>query len=340
MDKNRLLTDFLNEKKDKFQAMQDNFAQALDFAFVTVDYRGEPLLEYSGFTEFCNSIRKDKARRKLCYQCDAHGGLHATITGEPYIYKCHAGLVDFAVPLIVEGEYLGAVMGGQLEICGEAPEFKSILAQQTVWMTEEELVYTRKSVHTSSYKRLIAGIDLLRETIQNTLERGYQNLLKEELEQKNQELLHEKETRFNIETKMASGQVLPILDSFREEELFDILNAISCLAFVEQAEGVQQMVCNFSEMLRTLMNNRGSSFVTLGDELEYTDSFLKIQEKCQEGRLTYRMNIPEEFYGVSCPFMLIQSLMQRLLRCAMERGINQGTFFMEGRKEEGLFVLD
>ena len=35
-------------------------------------------------------------------------------TGKPFIGACHAGLVDFAAPIIVEGKLIGTVLGGQM----------------------------------------------------------------------------------------------------------------------------------------------------------------------------------------------------------------------------------
>ena len=97
------------------QSIQDKCSKAMGLAFVTVDYKGRPITKYSGFTEHCALGRQLQGFSELCEQCDAHGGLHSAITGQPYIYRCHADLVDFAVPLILDDNYLGSVMGGR---CG------------------------------------------------------------------------------------------------------------------------------------------------------------------------------------------------------------------------------
>ena len=101
---------------ERLQTLQDNLAKALGLAFVTVDYRGRPVTRPSGFTHFCSCMRDHEHYGTLCNQCYAHGGLHATMEGKPYIYRCHGGLVEFAVPLMMDGTYLGAVMGGQCDL--------------------------------------------------------------------------------------------------------------------------------------------------------------------------------------------------------------------------------
>ena len=111
---------------DRLQTLQDNLAKALDLAFVTVDYRGRPVTQRSGFTQFCSCMRTHEKYGHLCNKCHAHGGLHATMEENPYMFRCHTGLVEFAVPLMVDGKYAGAVMGGQCEPLGEYPDLSPL----------------------------------------------------------------------------------------------------------------------------------------------------------------------------------------------------------------------
>lgn len=99
---------------DKFQIIQDDIAMATDMAIITVDYKGIPVTKHSRCTEFCNKIRGIPEYNELCEKCDSRGGIEAVRLEQPYIYRCHADLVDFAIPIIVEGDYLGAVMAGQV----------------------------------------------------------------------------------------------------------------------------------------------------------------------------------------------------------------------------------
>lgn len=101
---------------DKFQKIQDDIAKATEMAVLTVDYKGAPITKHSRCSEFCTCIRSHPQYAKLCQKCDARGGLEAVRTQKPYIYLCHFGLIDFAVPIIVNDQYLGAIMAGQVFI--------------------------------------------------------------------------------------------------------------------------------------------------------------------------------------------------------------------------------
>lgn len=99
----------------KFQLIQDDIALATDLAIITVDYMGKPLTTHSNCSEFCKNVRSSKYGN-YCEKCDSHGGLEAARNRKPFIYICHAGIVDFAIPIIVNDLYLGAFMAGQIRL--------------------------------------------------------------------------------------------------------------------------------------------------------------------------------------------------------------------------------
>ncbi len=110
-NKNHNLTDLID--LDFLQKFQDSFSAATGFASVTVDTKG-PVTTPSNFTNFCEKFtRKSELGGKRCNQSDMSAGKIAAEKGEPVIYKCHAGLTDFAVPIMLDGEHIGSILGGQ-----------------------------------------------------------------------------------------------------------------------------------------------------------------------------------------------------------------------------------
>ena len=98
----------------KFQALQDDLAAATGLAIIAVDYAGKPVTQHSKCCTFCNMVRSNSSCRVLCERCDSRGGLEAARTHAPYIYTCHSGIIDFAIPIIYNGSYLGAILAGQV----------------------------------------------------------------------------------------------------------------------------------------------------------------------------------------------------------------------------------
>lgn len=101
-------------KLEIFQQLQDDISSATDLAIITIDHTGKPITSHSNCNKFCEKMRSSDHFHNLCEKCDARGGLEAVRIKDAYIYLCHAGIVDMAIPIIVDGLYLGAFMAGQI----------------------------------------------------------------------------------------------------------------------------------------------------------------------------------------------------------------------------------
>lgn len=97
------------------QQIQDGFSGYTGMAALTTDADGVPVTKGSGFTDFCmNLTRKSEIGCKRCAECDRNGALKTFKEGKPEVYYCHAGLVDYAAPIMVEGKFIGSFIGGQV----------------------------------------------------------------------------------------------------------------------------------------------------------------------------------------------------------------------------------
>lgn len=96
------------------QRFQDSFSNATGMASITNDLNG-PVTAPSNFTEFCIDLtRGSNEGLRRCVECDLSGGKEAADTGRPAVYFCHAGLVDFSAPIVINGVQIGSIQGGQV----------------------------------------------------------------------------------------------------------------------------------------------------------------------------------------------------------------------------------
>ncbi len=106
---------------DMLQQFQDSFALSTGVSCLAEDIQGNALTCPSYFSDCClQMVRKSKIGLNRCLNCDMRGAEDAARTGKPVIYQCHAGFVDFAAPIMVEGRYIGAIYGGQ--VLAEPPQ--------------------------------------------------------------------------------------------------------------------------------------------------------------------------------------------------------------------------
>ena len=107
------LTDLIDV--NTLQEIQDGFARLTGMAALTTDERGNAVTQGSNFTDFCmNYTRQSSLGCSRCERCDKEGDEQTMRTGRAAAYFCHAGLVDFAAPIILNGTFIGSFIGGQV----------------------------------------------------------------------------------------------------------------------------------------------------------------------------------------------------------------------------------
>lgn len=107
------LTDLID--KAVLQQIQDGFSRFTGMAALITDNTGAPVTEGSGFTDFCTKLtRNTELGRQRCAECDKNGALLTLRNEKAAVYRCHAGLCDFAAPIMVDGKFIGSVIGGQV----------------------------------------------------------------------------------------------------------------------------------------------------------------------------------------------------------------------------------
>ena len=92
---------------NKFEQIMSNWAKSTGLATVAVGSDGKYISDCYNFTEFCIDLTRGCPEgKKRCEKCDREG--HG-------VYPCHAGLVDFGIPITLDdGTVLGSIIGGQV----------------------------------------------------------------------------------------------------------------------------------------------------------------------------------------------------------------------------------
>lgn len=107
--------------KAQLEDLQERISRVTGLAIVTANYKGESIVEGTNFCEFCTIMRNNDLLRDNCKSSDAHGSIQAASSEKPFIYQCPCGIMDIAIPIIVNGTYLGGFLCGQA-LCSDPPD--------------------------------------------------------------------------------------------------------------------------------------------------------------------------------------------------------------------------
>ncbi len=157
------IQDFCNMQK--FEEIMKNWAKSTGLATVAVGADGEYISECYNFTDFCIKLtRGSKEGLARCERCDREG---------KGTYECHAGLMDFAIPIALEdGTVLGSIIGGQ--ILPEKPDDEKFRkTARELGIPEDEYIKALHKVNVKTKEEIEASANLLGEVINMFVQSSY-----------------------------------------------------------------------------------------------------------------------------------------------------------------------
>ena len=135
----------------ELQLLQDKFSAVTGLAAIACDANGEYITESSNFTDFCMKYTRGSAEgSRRCVKCD---------TECKDTYFCHAGLMDFNVPIILDGEKIGNVIGGQV-LPSEPDEEKFRATAEELGIDPDDYIRALKKVPVRDEKTIRASAEL------------------------------------------------------------------------------------------------------------------------------------------------------------------------------------
>lgn len=161
---------------DMLKKFLDNFALGMNCAAVSVDREGKEITDPSHYRAYCqNYIHKSPEGDARCAECHNRMGEDAAKNGKPYVGSCHAGLIDFAAPIIVRGHHIGTVLGGQI-VDQEMSETKVRTVAREIHSDADQLWDAAQKIDIVKRSNIDAAAEVLFIVVNSLAEEGYRQL--------------------------------------------------------------------------------------------------------------------------------------------------------------------
>lgn len=164
---------------EKFEEIMTNWARSTGLATVAVGADGKYISGCYNFTDFCIKLtRGSEEGCRRCEKCDREG---------QGVYLCHAGLVDFGLPITLEdGTVLGSVIGGQ--VLPEHPDDEKFRATaRELGINEDIYIEALHKVNVKTQEEIDASANLLGDVINMFVRSSYNARMNSELLEKLQD---------------------------------------------------------------------------------------------------------------------------------------------------------
>lgn len=149
----------------KFEEIMRNWAESTGLATVAVGDDGKYISGCYNFTDFCIKLTRGSAEGcKRCEKNDQEG---------QGVYSCHAGLVDFGIPITLDdGTVLGSVIGGQ--VLPENPDEEKFRATaRELGIDEDRYIEALHKVNVRTRQQIEASANLLGDVINMFVRASY-----------------------------------------------------------------------------------------------------------------------------------------------------------------------
>ncbi len=187
--------------------LTQHFYDVTGFAIGLIDKDGEVLISV-GWQEICTEFhRKNKLSLANCRESDRH--IENELDKGNYVaYKCKNGLVDVAVPIIIEGTYLASIFFGQFFWKDDKPAEEEFRKQAKKFnFDEESYIAAYRKIKTYSPEKVDHLMKFYRSLVGLITDMAVKNLklsksYLDALNRKNQQLQEEVEERAAVEEEL------------------------------------------------------------------------------------------------------------------------------------------
>lgn len=262
-----------------------------------MDYQGKLISIFLGniSCDLCRKRRIKSSISGICEKIDSFAALEASRRNSYFMYVCPYGLIDICAPIIIDGQYIGALFMGQIITDEKSMESLPHLnpITDTEWEKERHLqdVYQEEKEHMKmvSIEVLRSHAGLLEYCAKYLSEVGKNNKTIEQFHHLNESkklLEFEKRDHISELRKLKST-----ISRMQKSPTFIMyaLNSINQLAILENARNTYQSIQDLTQLTKYLTDQHNNS-VTIEQELALLGCFLSLGKN-----LNPNVQIKQEF---------------------------------------------
>lgn len=300
---------------DLLEEIQQSVADVTGIAFVTVDYKGDVLTKTTHFCKYCKKVRNNPTSLLLCKLSDASGAI------------------------IVDGQYLGGFIGGQI-LCDDAPDTivrlsknmvpggQDLIEHDVLKSTSEEL----EDIKRYSYSEVLSIAKLV-EFIINQLtnheivsNRNKQKNLKriDILELKLQET---EDKLYSLQTELM--QCKRYIDIVRNCKLLDIIDSLSIL---EDATTTEAAILDYTHTLA--LQNDSWAEATIKEECSRIETMINLLNYREDCHVSWKINVDESMWHCMVPAYSIWQYVQHIIEVVQQDGHSEISIMLHTMVQE------
>jgi sensor histidine kinase YesM len=212
--------------------------------------------------------------------------------------------MDAAAPIIINGEYVGSMLCGQVIQAGAEEQAIQNILQRNVplGLSPDQVEQAARSITPMPLDRFEAAVEMLAVTANCIIEMSAANLAQAQL-------LREAQERAALKVALQEAQLRAFKAQINPHFLFNSLTLLGYTAQAEDASRTEEIAYCLSDLLRYSLRNI-STTVELREEFGMIEQYLAIQKTGFGERLNSRMELDPALAQFEVPCMVLQPLVE------------------------------
>lgn len=142
-----------------------------------------------------------------------------------------------------------------------------------------------------------------------------------------------------LNEELSKAQLAALRRQMEPHFMFNTLNSIAALVRDHRNDAAVSMIVGLSEFLRRASQDSHRSQVTLGEEVEYLQRYVEIQQVRFGDRLDVSVDIPVELLEVQVPNLLLQPLVENAIKHGISKRAAGGVVRVTGARRDNNLCL-
>src|SRR5262245_11368135 len=139
--------------------------------------------------------------------------------------------------------------------------------------------------------------------------------------------------------QLATAQLAALRGQLEPHFIYNTLNAVTGLVRDRRNDEALSMIVGLSEFLRRASEDSHRAQVTLGEEVDYLQRYLQIQQVRFGERLRTRLDIPPDLLRALVPNLLLQPLAENAIKHGIARRVLGGAVTISAVRHDGDLLI-
>ena len=303
----------------------NRLSEALGLSLAILDTAGEFIIKTDNYPEFCgllhNASDGSHCRRRIQKAVQEIENI-----GKPHLFFCCNDIASIIIPILSGKSVKGYIKCGEVFLTkpdGEQMRHSIRDLAAVYRLPVNDVLTTVSVIRTEPKSRLYAAAEATFAIANCIAEMTSTALRQKELDNSRLSLIKEQIATEKLEKALKEADFKLLQSQINPHFLFNTLNTIAHLAYIDGSEKVAKLVWSLSDLLRFTLQ-KTEQLIPLYEEMRMLNSFLTIQQARFGKRLNIILDIEQGLDKVFIPGMLLQPLVENAIIHGIEINTQPG----------------